>query len=108
MKRILLLVLLLTIFSGCKISDQTINQAEYKGEGYILEVAEDRILIVEQKYLNKTWEEIMHDYVGEAIWLRTKTKDLKPGQRIHYRIKGGIDDSYPSQADAKEIKVINE
>lgn len=108
MKRILFLVLLLTIFSGCKISDQTNNQAGYEGEGYILEVSEDRILIVEQKYSNKTWEEIMNDYVGEAIWLRTKTKDLKPGQRIYYRIEGGIDDSYPSQADAKEIKIINE
>lgn len=108
MKRILLLVLLLTIFSGCNISDQTIDQAGYEGEGYILEVAEGRILVVEQKYLNKTWEDIMNDYVGEAIWLRTKTKDLKPGQRIYYRIKGGIDDSYPSQADAKEIKIINE
>ncbi|GIO36388.1 hypothetical protein J41TS12_12490 [Paenibacillus antibioticophila] len=108
MKRILLLVLLLTIFSGCKISNQTNNQAGYEGEGYILEVAEDRILIVEQKYPDKTWEEIMNDYVGEAIWLRTKTKDLKPGQRIYYRIKGGIDESYPSQADAKEIKIINE
>lgn len=73
-----------------------------------MEVSEDRILIVEQKYSNKTWEEIMNDYVGEAIWLRTKTKDLKPGQRIYYRIKGGINDSYPSQADAKEIKIINE
>lgn len=103
MKRVLLLVLLWSLLSGC-----SNNRAGYEGEGYILEIAEDRILIVEQQYLNKTWTEIMDDYVGEAIWLRTKTKDLKPGQRIYYRIKGGIDESYPSQADAKEIKIIDE
>ncbi|MNN92402.1 hypothetical protein D3C81_2106830 [compost metagenome] len=50
----------------------------------------------------------MNDYVGEAIWLRTNIRNLKAGQKIYYKIKDGIDESYPSQADAKEIKVLME
>lgn len=108
MMRIVLLMLTMMLFSGCDFKGQYNKQFIYEGEGYILEIAENRILVVENKYLNKTWKDIMNDYVGEAIWLRTNAKNLKAGQKIYYKIKDGIDESYPSQAYAKEIKVLIE
>ena len=50
----------------------------------------------------------MNEYTGGAIWLSTKKKDLKPGQKVQYQIRGGIDESYPAQAEAKDIKIIKE
>ncbi|MGP0586627.1 DUF3221 domain-containing protein [Paenibacillus timonensis] len=108
MKRIVLLMLAMMLSSGCDLKGQNNKQSIHEGEGYILELAEDRILVVVNKYLSKTWKDIMNDYVGEAIWLRTNTKNLTVGQKIYYKIKDGIDESYPSQADAKEIKVLRE
>ncbi|WP_334076673.1 hypothetical protein [Paenibacillus sanfengchensis] len=62
MKRIVQLMLTMMLFSGCDIKEQYNNQSIYEDEGYILEIAENRILVVENKYLNKTWKEIMSDY----------------------------------------------
>lgn len=100
---------MMMLFAGCSPKEGTeINRTLNEGGGFILEVTEDRILVIEKKYMNKTWKDIMEEYVGEAIWLRTNTRNLKPGQKIHYKIKGGIDESYPSQAEAKEIKIVKE
>ncbi|MGG4341723.1 DUF3221 domain-containing protein [Paenibacillus lautus] len=109
MKRIMVLALMIILLVGCNSKEESaINRSPNEGEGYILEVTEHRILVVEKKYMNKTWKDIMDEYVGEAIWLRTNTRNLKPDQKIHYKIKGGIDESYPSQAEAKEIKIVKE
>jgi len=109
MKRISVLALMIMLLAGCNSKEESaMNRTPNQGEGYILEVIEYRILVVEKKYMNKTWKDIMNEYVGEAIWLRTNTRNLKPGQKIQYKIKGGIDDSYPSQAEAKEIKIVKE
>ncbi|RXZ77457.1 DUF3221 domain-containing protein [Paenibacillaceae bacterium] len=109
MKRIMLLALMMILLAGCSFEEvSSINRSPNEGEGFILEVTENRILVVENKYMNKTWEDIMDEYVGEAIWLTTNTRNLKPGQKIHYKIKGGINESYPSQAEAKEVKIVNQ
>lgn len=108
MKKIMLLMLTMILYSGCDLKEQYNRQPVYEGEGYILEITENHIFVVENKYLNKTWKDIMNDYVGEAIWLSTETKRLKVGQKIYYKIKDGIDESYPLHADANEIKVLIE
>ncbi|WP_178025420.1 YobA family protein [uncultured Paenibacillus sp.] len=106
MKRGWILFVMIMVCAGCASGPQSANFME--GEGYILEVAEDRVLVVEEPFANQGWTDIMEDYSGEAIWLRTRTPNLKPGQKIRYTIKGGIDESYPSQADAKVIQVLEE
>lgn len=106
MKKICILIMLLLIF-GCSNKDNSMNSLS-EGVGYILEVTESRILVIEDKYLNKSWKNILNEYNGRAIWLSTNTRKLQPGQKIYYRIDGGIDQSYPEQAAAKEIKVIKE
>lgn len=92
------------LLAGCGSEEWSSNE----GEGFILEVAEKRILVVEKKFMNKTWKDIVDKYEGEAIWLSTNTRNMKPGQKVHYKIKDGIDTSNPSQAEAKEIKIIKE
>lgn len=77
------------------------------GEGYILEVTDDRILVIEEK-LEGQWQEVHREYRGEAIWLRTKKSGLKPGQQVRYWIRGGVNESYPAQASAKKIEVISD
>lgn len=100
---------MMILLAGCGSEEwSSNNRSTNGGEGFILEVTEKRILVVEKKYMNKTWKDIMDEYVGEAIWLSTNTRNMKPGQKIHYKVKGGIDESYPSQAEAKEIKILKE
>lgn len=101
----MLIILMIVLIAGCNSDEGSLNQSRYDGEGYILEVTGDRILVIDQPYVNKTWKDIMDVYTGEAIWLSTNTRNLKPGQKIQYKIRGGIDDSYPSQAEAKEIVI---
>lgn len=109
MKRIMVLAMMVMLLAGCSSKEgSAINRSPNEGGGFIIEVTENRILVIDKKYMNKTWKDVMGEYVGEAIWLRTNTRNLKPGQKIHYIIKGGIDLSYPSQADAKEIKIVKE
>jgi len=103
MKNIVVLAMVFMVLVGC-------NQgaSQFEGEGYILEVADQRILVVEKDFRGKSWKDIMNEYTGGAIWLSTKKKDLKPGQKVQYQIRGGIDESYPAQAEAKDIKIIKE
>ncbi len=108
MKRIMIFTLMITFFAGCSSKEEVLNLSPIEGEGYILEATENRILVVEQKYIHKTWKDIMEEYTGEAIWLSTKTRNLKPGQKVYYKIQDGINHSYPSQAEAQEIKVLQE
>ncbi|WMT38902.1 DUF3221 domain-containing protein [Paenibacillus sp. D2_2] len=103
MKKIVLLTLVFTALIGC-------NQgtSQVVGEGYILEITNKGILVVDEKFPVKSWKDIMNEYSGNAIWLSTKKHGLKPGQKIQYQIKGGIDESYPTQAEAKHITILKE
>ena len=51
---------------------------------------------------------MLYEVITGAVWLSTKKKGLRPGQKVQYQIRGGIDESYPAQAEAKDIKIINE
>lgn len=94
--------ILLMLLTACSLGDAA------AGEGYILEIDGGRVLVLDQPYVGKTWNELFEQYQGSAIWLTTAKKDLEPGQKIQYWVKGGINDSYPGQAQAEKIKVISE
>lgn len=52
------------------------------------------------------WAEIFETYQGNAIWLRTKQHNLKVCQYVRYWINGGVEDSFPQQATAQKIEVM--
>ena len=68
-EKVLLLPLsLMLLLTGCMLG-------EADGEGYILEINEQRVLILDQLEkadLGKKWNDIMDEYRGSAIVLSTK------------------------------------
>lgn len=99
--RILLVMLGVLLMTGCT------GAAPPDGEGYIIQVTERSVLVIDEQILDATWNEIFEEYTGNAIMLSTRKKNLKPGQRIRYWVKGGVNTSYPAQAEAKRIEVID-
>jgi hypothetical protein len=82
-------------------------------EGYILKVEEGNILVAENITLEK-YEEIkdktdteLHEEGLSLIYVSyDDTSSLQVGNKVEIWIEGGIRESYPAQADASEIKVI--
>jgi hypothetical protein len=96
-------LLAFVILFGCS------NPAKEKQEleGTVFEVMPGKVLVlnpVRQDDLGKTWNEIMTEYKGHAIWLKTSEK-LQVGQTIQYWVKDEILNTYPSQATASKIIV---
>ena len=92
----------LFIISSCT------GNSQPDGTGYIFEISEKRILILDHNFENTQWEDLSKEYKGHAIWLTFHNNDLKKGQKVAYWIDGGIDDSYPAQAKAKKVEVLND
>ncbi|GAB6931136.1 hypothetical protein JCM10914A_51190 [Paenibacillus sp. JCM 10914] len=102
MKKSLTALLILLMLVGC-------HAPVEEGQGYVLEANESRVLVIDELHPGQSWQEIMEDYQGSAIWLTTKkSRHLEPGQKIRYKIKGGIEHSYPAHASANAVKVIEE
>lgn len=83
--------------------------SEPDGQGYIFEVSDGRILILDnviKSDFGKSWSDIFEQYTGNAIWLKTSTSKYKVGQKVRYWVEGGIDESFPEQARAKKIEII--
>jgi len=97
----LLVLLVIVLLTACT------QTTPPDGEGYILEVSGGSILVIDELILDKSWNDTFEEYTGSAIQLSTRKKNLKPGQKIRYWVNGGVNDSYPSQADAKRIEVID-
>ncbi len=78
------------------------------GEGYILEVTDRTILVVDQKFENKKWNDIWESYNGRAISLKVSSGEWEVGQKVKYWIDGGVNESYPEQATAKKVELVKE
>jgi len=102
----LALFLCLFLFSaGCGTTN-----SQLIGEGYIFEKRDGGVLVlnnVGQEDIGKRWNDIFDYYQGEAIWLRTKASGLEVGQYVKYWVSGPIEDSFPQQASADKIKVVD-
>ncbi|WP_144480372.1 DUF3221 domain-containing protein [Cytobacillus oceanisediminis] len=102
-KGILMLFLLALSLAAC--SNELIS-----GEGFILEVSDEAILVV--KNINQERYNEIKDVPGdslidqgglELIWLEYEAADrLQKGDHIEFWIKGNIRESYPEQAIAKK------
>lgn len=79
--------------------------------GYILEVKDNRVLILEDLKgtdIGKTWNQVFEHYQGRAIWLKTDdVAALKAGQKVRYWVNGPVAESYPEQGTAKKIEVVS-
>ncbi|WP_419875212.1 YobA family protein [Candidatus Pristimantibacillus sp. PTI5] len=105
--KILLIVVMTIALWGCE--EKLVS--EPSGQGYVFEVSEDRVLIldnVKKSDFGKCWNDIFEDYTGNAIWLKTSSSKYKIGQKVRYWVEGGVDESFPAQASAKEIEIIKE
>lgn len=102
---ILIIIFLSVVSTACGNSSSDLD----RGEGYILEKNDHQILVLDRKFEGETWDDIFLEYEGLAIWITTKTASkYEQGQKIQYWLKPGINDSYPSQASAQKIKIVEE
>jgi hypothetical protein len=84
---------------------------EPTGQGYIFEVSDSGVLVldnIQDTDLGKNWRDISGRYSGNAIWLNTSTSKHSVGQKVKYWVDGGINESFPAQASAKKIELIND
>src|SRR5690348_7168635 len=99
LRSIILACIVCLLLTGCSMAksvsvDQHNLSSQPTGQGFILEVKSNKVLVIDRKIEGKTWMDIFKKYKGNAIWLTTERMDLRPGFKIQYWIKGGIDDSY--------------
>lgn len=118
LKYVLLFIVVLAMV-GCATDDvagpgQSPSEKWPEEEGYIVEIGEHSVLIVEHVDpidFGKPWNELMEGEVnpGNAIWLKTeKAAEFEVGQKVRYSVDGPVMESYPMQGTAKEIIVLNE
>ncbi|WP_228552273.1 DUF3221 domain-containing protein [Gracilibacillus salitolerans] len=109
-KKVFILLAIVILMAGCsELSDPDI-------EGYILEVNEQRLLVMEDVSLeeyeemkDKTVSEIdkESEYINLIYLSYDDVSDFEKGDHVNVWLDGGVDHSYPSQAAAKNI-VANE
>lgn len=105
-KIVMIAAVVFTLF-GC----QGKLSAEPTGQGYIFEVSDNRVLVldnIKETDLGKNWKDISDGYSGKAIWLNTATSKYSVGQKVRYWVNNGINESFPTQASAKKIEIIND
>lgn len=107
----LILLSFIALITGCTEDEGTLTDTGLKTEGYILEVEENRILVAEN-ITSEEYEVIkdksISDLNGEGIsliYLSNEVSSLKEGNKVEVWIDGGIDESYPAQAEAEKIEV---
>jgi hypothetical protein len=104
-KGILMLFLLALSLAAC-------SNEQISGEGFILEVSDEAILVV--KNINQERYNEIKDVQSDAlinqgglelIWLEYEATDrLQKGDHIEFWIEGSVRESYPEQATAKKIE----
>lgn len=100
--KILLLILLTTLFFGCKDTVQV--------EGYILLVEENRVLVIHNveysSIESKSVDELMSENRDLVYYTYDDTKGFQKGDKVKIWTSGNAQTSYPSKAGATKIKII--
>ncbi len=93
--------------------DEKIENVTRK-EGYILKVEEGNVLVAEhitsEKYeeiKNKTTTELHEEGLALISVSYDDTSSLKTGNKVEIWLEGGIKESYPEQAEASKIEIID-
>jgi hypothetical protein len=88
------------------------SQVSEMAEGFIFEVKEDQLLIldnVKTEDFDKSWNDIVDGYEGSAIWLqKDEAFHYQVGQKVQYWIDGPVAKSFPAQGKAHKVEVIAE
>ena len=110
---ILILLSFILLITGCTENRSTPKEEGLKLEGYILEVDEGRILVAEsitsEQFVtlkDKTLQELDSEGISLYYFSYEDTSSLRIGHKVNVWIEGGINLSYPAQASAKKIEVI--
>lgn len=101
-----MLICFALICLGCNAQNATTPT----GEGYIFALTDGGVLVldnVDSNDMGKEWNDIFDTYQGDAIWLSTKKANLKVGQYVEYWVDGGINESFPRQATARKIEIVD-
>ncbi|SFS62055.1 Protein of unknown function [Paenibacillus sp. 453mf] len=114
MKNVMITFLLVTlILSGCSLSEENNNYTIITG--YIIDKEEGRLLVVEGldesefDIHEQTVEEILKIADPNATWVSigdNRENDYSVGEQVKVTIDGGVNTSYPAQASAKHIEVV--
>jgi hypothetical protein len=99
------LVVAMLIVAGCA-------KEQESREGYVLEVSEGSILIIQNITLERFNDvkdvpsEALIDQNGlELIWVTyDKAEEFKKGDHVLFWLDGGVKESYPKQAEAKKVE----
>lgn len=104
----LILISFIALMSGCTEDKGT----SVERSGYILHIEKNRILLAEninsekfEEIKNKPISELNEESIPLIYLSSVNTSDLKVGDEVEAVINGGIDESQPAQAEAKEINL---
>lgn len=129
MKKLTVILILLTqILSGCSLNEGPSNAEndaastnEQPGNpsnetiitGYIIDKDEERLLVIEgldksEFDINKqSVEEILKIAQPNATWITFKDNEkFSIGEKVKVTVRGGVNTSFPAQAAAKQIEVV--
>lgn len=128
-KLVVILILLSQIISGCSLDKESSSEStngstnEQAGNhpngpfitGYIIDQDEERLFVVEgldesEFDINQqSVEEILKIADPNAIWITIdddRVNDFSVGEKVRVIVDGGVNTSFPAQAAAKQIELV--
>ena len=106
MAKYVLGVLLVVMLAGCSGGNASDPEEPFFGiRGTVVEEDEQRVLIVSTEKLGG---EDMENLRYNAAWLSGIQRKVEVGQQVEVAFDGGVNDSYPLQAQGKSVKHIQD
>ncbi|MFD0618429.1 YobA family protein [Paenibacillus sp. GCM10027629] len=107
MKKIIFFTFLIGLFAGCSHS----KPPDFQGR--IIDIKESRVLVVSNVSIKeletRTQTQLLNDKAPNAVWINVSSiNKYKVGQLLEVWYQGGVDTSYPAQAGAKKVEIIEE
>lgn len=114
MKNNLKIILLFLVIASVLITMGCVKGELITIKGTIMKVAYNRVLISQTSELkpqdfNKSIEQLAKKRALDLIWVDTSNlkRSFETGNQVKVWLKGDIKESYPAQAEAKKIKIID-
>lgn len=106
MQRIFFLLILITLITGC---NKPSKPPDFQGR--IIDIDKTHILVVSNVSVEEvetmTTNEILSVKAPNAVWLNVNgSSKYKVGQLVNVWYQGGVNHSYPAQAGAKKVEII--
>ncbi|MEK3913048.1 DUF3221 domain-containing protein [Paenibacillus sp. FSL H7-0331] len=112
MKYVMLVATIFLCMTGCSTNNPNDGNPkvwDYR-EGYVIAKEYHKYLVVRNtnsaEIKNKTVSQLLKEAQPDAIWITVHTDNdsIHIGDKVSISIDGGIDQSYPAQASAKDFK----